>query len=707
MLPPVAALSDAFLGSFHQSNHTPLDPRVQIGTSETAVAPQPNAVSASFAGDRLSIMSLSGQLQLAQGLSVVAETLGTILKVERYDGETLSDYAERLGEVISGLSPSERIALQKALNQFMKGVTLRMLTEILKNPVGPEATRLALQLETEAYLVREPLAKKIVTSYRQNGGMELPLAPLPKPTISLEVGRSSAAQAGRLDLQSGVAPNAGIRPLPTVANTTGQLVAADSLTSAEEPGWPVGDRLPPGIAAKTSGARMVDVLPLSTPLNRMSVPAFLSYPQMDGYEPQDTFPDVAKAQVAAARLMPAATTEVITFASADEAYTPDQPSASRSLPAGPATTAQQADLADEPAPRAALDARSSASPVTRTMAAGASIPQAVAEQAEVNGSATSAPAAPMNRRLDTALATAGMDTAASDEVTYDGPALARMGLPASSDVATENVAKHDAVVGIRPTRTPSPEMIAAAPKALRLEPALIQALVEEVGVSGNWLAGIYAEESQDSWVAAASSLIAAGDAPKPAVVSELSKPMPGMLNAPTVREASPSAIAETIKVTDDSVSAAARAAAPSDAEPAVEPLAPQAATTGRVADAAAAAQATAAAQAALLKATVREAIVPVFVPYPPQAAYEDEERHLIEAVEAIDADGARNRRGGQGQKGNEGEAEGQMAGESSVDAEAHLDGDALIDGGADSVMQAQAVSGLSDAEAFYQRMAAW
>lgn len=718
MLPPVAALSDAFLGSFTQSNHTPLDPRVQIGATLQAVPAQAAAAPAQFAGDRLSIMSLSGQLQLAQGLSVVAETLGTILKVERHDGETLADYAERLGEVMSGLSPSERIALQKALNQLMKGVTLRMLTEILKNPVGPEATRLALQLETDAYLVREPLAKKVVTSYRQNGGTDLPLAPLPKPAIRLEAGTYPAAQAGRLALQSGVAPNAGIPLAPSgiaavtagrIDETAGRIDEVDSLfLLAEEPEWPTGGRLPPQLANNVSAAPMVDAPSLPAALRRTpaAAAAVMSYPEMDGYEAQDPVPATARAQVSAARPFRPGTAEATTSAPIEKTYIPDQVSASRSLPASPPHAHLGADLPDELDPRAASDARSSAGPVMRTVAVAGSMSESPDLQAESTGSSALAAAA-IDRSPGTALAAGLLDSAASDDVTYDGPALARMGLPAVDDEVAQSVADHDGTVATRPAQTPPTETTVATPKASRLQPALVQALVEEVGVSGNWLAGIYAEESQDAWLAATASVIAAGEAPQQAAVSTPGKPMPALLDINTLAKASSDAVANSSTIANESIVEAARATAHSDAEPDADHPALPPATTGRTAEAAAAAQASAAAQAAPIhKAVAREAIVPIFVPYPPQSAYEDEERHLIEAVEAVDADGSRNRQGGRRQQGDEGEAEGQLADQWSTDTD--LDGDPVMDAEAEGALQMHAASaGHNDAEAFYQRMADW
>ncbi|WP_377298596.1 hypothetical protein [Rhizobium sp. SGZ-381] len=171
MLPPVAASSDTAFNTHDQSGIVFSAPRIEVLLSSTGVDARLSREPSIRSGSRLDIMSLSGQLQLAQGLSVV-ETIGALLSVSRNQGEPLADYAERITEVIAKLSSTERLSLQRALNQLMQGFTLRLLTEILKNPVGPEATRLALRLEAAAYLERDPVARQVVTSYRQNGGAE-------------------------------------------------------------------------------------------------------------------------------------------------------------------------------------------------------------------------------------------------------------------------------------------------------------------------------------------------------------------------------------------------------------------------------------------------------------------------------------------------------------------------------------------------------
>lgn len=183
MLPPVAAFSDASFDLSGQPGQMQALPRIELSLGHADSAAQAPAPAASDA-PRFGLLSLSGQMQLSQGLSVVAETIGALLKINRNAGESLADYSDRIAEAISALSGPEKLALQRALNQLMQGFTLRLLTEILKDPFGPEATRVALQIEAAAYHERDPVTRRIVTSYWQNAGADAahgpqgPLGPL-------------------------------------------------------------------------------------------------------------------------------------------------------------------------------------------------------------------------------------------------------------------------------------------------------------------------------------------------------------------------------------------------------------------------------------------------------------------------------------------------------------------------------------------------
>jgi hypothetical protein len=90
----------------------------------------------------------------------------------RGENEALVDYATRLSEAVRALNPGERMAIERLLNQIVKGVTLRLLAEILNNPAGPDAARLAAYIEAASAGERDLAAKAVVSSYRQNGSVD-------------------------------------------------------------------------------------------------------------------------------------------------------------------------------------------------------------------------------------------------------------------------------------------------------------------------------------------------------------------------------------------------------------------------------------------------------------------------------------------------------------------------------------------------------
>ncbi|CDZ68507.1 Hypothetical protein NGAL_HAMBI2610_00990 [Neorhizobium galegae bv. orientalis] len=176
MLPPVRTSS--FVDYQTPSQQPMLRQRIDVANT---AANSGLIASSPMSAGRLDILSLSAQLQLAQGFSIFAETIGRLIKVPRREGEALADYAQRLSEAVKAMNPAEKAALERTLNQLVKGISLRLLTEILNNPAGPEAARVAIQLETAQLLERDLVAKAVVSSYRQNAGAEQVPSILPQP----------------------------------------------------------------------------------------------------------------------------------------------------------------------------------------------------------------------------------------------------------------------------------------------------------------------------------------------------------------------------------------------------------------------------------------------------------------------------------------------------------------------------------------------
>ncbi|CDN50396.1 hypothetical protein [Neorhizobium galegae] len=186
MLPPVRTSS--FVDYQTPSQQPMLRQRIDVANT---AANSGLIGSSPMSAGRLDILSLSAQLQLAQGFSIFAETIGRLIKVPRREGEALADYAQRLSEAVKQMNPAEKAALERTLNQLVKGITLRLLTEILNNPAGPEAARVAVQLETAQLLDRDLAAKAVVSSYRQNAGAEQVPAPPSQPANAAPPGQAS------------------------------------------------------------------------------------------------------------------------------------------------------------------------------------------------------------------------------------------------------------------------------------------------------------------------------------------------------------------------------------------------------------------------------------------------------------------------------------------------------------------------------------
>jgi len=175
-----------------------------------------------IAGGRLNLLSLSGQLQLAYGSSIFAETIGQLLQIPRNDGELLADYAERLTVAVQSMSAVDLAALEKTLSQLVKGLSVPLLAEILKNPGGLDAARLILSLEAALVADSDTVENAAVSSYRQNE-IASATGDDTKPSLASRTSASSpsASLPGTSALQpSTPSPASPVVPLPASAPDT-------------------------------------------------------------------------------------------------------------------------------------------------------------------------------------------------------------------------------------------------------------------------------------------------------------------------------------------------------------------------------------------------------------------------------------------------------------------------------------------------------
>lgn len=170
MLPPLGAALSASVDYQSVPRQALQATLVSAAANSRASVPLPANL---LSGGRIDLLSLSGQMHLAQGLSVFAEAVGSYLKISRREGEGLVDYAHRLAEALKSLSAAQRAVLEQSIAQMVRGITLRMLAEILNDPLGPEAARLNAYMESGRFLDRDPAARAVVSSYRQNAAADL------------------------------------------------------------------------------------------------------------------------------------------------------------------------------------------------------------------------------------------------------------------------------------------------------------------------------------------------------------------------------------------------------------------------------------------------------------------------------------------------------------------------------------------------------
>lgn len=265
MLPPVGATS-LFV-----------DMPVSVPQPEAVRAPllqaandQEGAVMPVSAG-RLGAMSLSGQLQLARGFSIVAETIGAFLQLPRGENESLDDYAQRIVTTVQALNPADQARLEASLSKLLRGIDLRFLAEVLQYPSGPDAARLAASLELSHVQGKDLAAGAAVTSYQQNGSTAPPppSAPVAASSTASSLGQLAQAVA---DSAAGpaTAPVAG-SILPTPGMT---VPAATPGSSSPSPAIaaPVEQDAAPAPSASPAASASVAPGPGSAPAPAITAP---------------------------------------------------------------------------------------------------------------------------------------------------------------------------------------------------------------------------------------------------------------------------------------------------------------------------------------------------------------------------------------------------------------------------------------------------
>lgn len=252
MLPPLGAALSASI-DYQTTTRQPLQPaQVPAAIRDGARTALP---ASPLSGGRINLLSLSGQMHLAQGLSIFAETVGAYLKISRREGESLVDYAHRLTEALKTLTTAQRAILEQSLAQMVRGMTLRLLTEILDNPLGPEAARLNAYMEAGQFTNRDLLARAVVSSYRQNAASDVTAGTTAlRPSVSqsssgLPEAQPQAITGGRTPPAAGTTA-----PAPAASQAAAPISQSPPGRASAGPALPVDQRQPQGAISRVPTA---------------------------------------------------------------------------------------------------------------------------------------------------------------------------------------------------------------------------------------------------------------------------------------------------------------------------------------------------------------------------------------------------------------------------------------------------------------------
>ena len=223
MLPPVRTISGSS-GSYQNSaslssgGHLHGEPVFPGHATESDHDVNPNH------SGKLNVLLMNGHDGVAEGLSAIAEALGRALELPRRDGEGESAYVERLADALANLPAALRAEAERQLAQVLRGIRLPVLIAAFRNPTGPEAARIVAVLEMASAAERDLATRFVLTSYRQNGGADIPEPPPMQ-------GPPNRAEALAISLTLGGTDPAGVlsfspsatiaSPLPPVAGPAG------------------------------------------------------------------------------------------------------------------------------------------------------------------------------------------------------------------------------------------------------------------------------------------------------------------------------------------------------------------------------------------------------------------------------------------------------------------------------------------------------
>lgn len=165
----------------------------QDAASQNATSRANQNNSSSIAGHINSLL-LTSRETLRADMATIADMVGSSIGITRNPGESDGALAARFVAALANLSDSQRAALQKQLNQVLKGLQVQVLLQVLQNQDGPEAALLSAYMEIQRSNSDNLKAQTVVSSYNQNAE-SLPSKPTGQAQASTaNSGNTPAAQ---------------------------------------------------------------------------------------------------------------------------------------------------------------------------------------------------------------------------------------------------------------------------------------------------------------------------------------------------------------------------------------------------------------------------------------------------------------------------------------------------------------------------------
>lgn len=288
MLPPVQPTSRsavAFADSTAESAHLPNVPGT-AGQDGGVRADHNN--SSSIAG-RINNLLLSSRETVRADMATIANMVGASIGIVRKPNEADSAFAARFVAALTKLDEGQRAALQKQLNQVLKGLQVQVLLQVLQHQDGPEAALLSAYMEIQRSNRDNLKAQTVVSSYNQNSESEpatpseaqaanagaAPRSTAPQTSITVAL---QGSVAGVVDKEAAIANLAAtLRQASSGALTdyqteSGQVISVSPLPDGSTEAEAKALRTTPapetntGTSAKVLGAKIPDFggLPAST-----------------------------------------------------------------------------------------------------------------------------------------------------------------------------------------------------------------------------------------------------------------------------------------------------------------------------------------------------------------------------------------------------------------------------------------------------------